>query len=138
MIGVDELLARMAVTLRQEIGPAVPDAYARTQAFMAAVVLEKLSRQLSTAVDDDEAGRHDLQVLAADLASQLSEGPRPTALATAVAELSGPEGRTALSAFIEALYASADELGAERFAALRDRIRQTLRADLDRQIRYAA
>ncbi|MEA3216560.1 MAG: hypothetical protein QOJ19_2716 [Acidimicrobiia bacterium] len=138
MIGVDELLARMAATLRQEIGPAVPDAYPRTQAFMAAVVLEKLSGQLRSAAEDARAEQDDLRLLASDLAVQLSEGPCPPELSATAAELAGPEGRTALSRFIEALYTSSERLGPARFEALRARVRQTLRADLDRQVRYAA
>ena len=42
----DELLERIARTLKKEIGPAVEDAYPKTQAFMAAVVLQKLAGQL--------------------------------------------------------------------------------------------
>jgi hypothetical protein len=43
-----------------------------------------------------------------------------------------------LSRFIEALYTSSERLGPARFEALRARVRQTLRTDLDRQVRYAA
>ena len=37
----DELLRRLAQTLKHEIAPAVGEAYPKTQAYMASVVLEK-------------------------------------------------------------------------------------------------
>jgi hypothetical protein len=40
-----ELLQRIARTLKQDVGPAIEAEYPKTQAFMAAVVLEKLGRQ---------------------------------------------------------------------------------------------
>ena len=46
----------MAEALRREVGPAVVDPFAKTQAFMAAVILQKLAGQLRTpAVDDADA-----------------------------------------------------------------------------------
>ena len=42
----DQLLERIATTLKRDIGPAVLGDYPKTQAFMAAVVLQKLGRQL--------------------------------------------------------------------------------------------
>jgi len=39
----DELLDRIATTLREQIGPTVGEPFAKTQAFMAAVILAKLS-----------------------------------------------------------------------------------------------
>ena len=43
-----ELISRIAATLKQQIGPNVGDEFAKTQAYMASVVLEKLARELST------------------------------------------------------------------------------------------
>ena len=51
----DDLLARLAATLRGEIGPAVVDPFAKTQAFMAAVILERLGRQLGLAESQAKA-----------------------------------------------------------------------------------
>ena len=44
-----DLLTRIAATMRADVGPAVDDEYAKTQAFMAAVVLQKVARELVTA-----------------------------------------------------------------------------------------
>ena len=41
------LLERMADTLRHDVGPAVGDEFARTQAFMASVILAKLASELA-------------------------------------------------------------------------------------------
>ena len=60
----DELLERLARTLKKEIGPAVGDAYPKTQAFMAAVVLQKLAGQLRLADEHAAASQRDLQALA--------------------------------------------------------------------------
>src|SRR2546423_1523973 len=46
-----ELLDRLAKSLRMEIGPAVEGDYARTQAFMAAVVAQTLGQQVALAPD---------------------------------------------------------------------------------------
>ena len=56
MLAQDELLARLAATFRRDVGPQVTDPFAKTQAFMAAVVLEKLSAQyvLPQKNDDDD------------------------------------------------------------------------------------
>ena len=136
MLAQDELLARLAATFRRDVGPQVTDPFAKTQAFMAAVVLEKLSAQLSTAAADAEADAADLASLIADLTTACTQAP--LALATALASLAAQPSQAALAAFVQALYGGQTELGAERFERLRTRVRQTLRARLDRQLRYAA
>ena len=67
----EELLERLATTLRQDIGPAVTGAYPRTQAFMAAVVAEKLARQLAVAPAHERADAADLVQLYANLDARL-------------------------------------------------------------------
>ena len=39
----DELLERIVRTLKADIGPAIEEAYPKTQAFMASVVLHKIA-----------------------------------------------------------------------------------------------
>ena len=136
MMAHDDLLARMAATFRRDVGPQVTDPFAKTQAFMAAVVLEKLSAQLATAAADAEADAADLAALVSDLATGCAGAP--TDLGAALADLSALPNQVKLSRFVEALSGSQNELGAERFEQLRTRVRQTLRARLDRQMRYAA
>jgi hypothetical protein len=132
----DELLGRLSSTLRHEIGPAVGDTYPRTQAFMASVVLEKLSGQVRSADRHRAADVADFAGLADDLAVAVGEAD-PQALRHAVTSLAAAPGPGAASALVEALYASRGELGEARFEELLTRVRATSRARLDRQLEYA-
>ena len=62
----DELLARLSSTLRHDIGPAVVEPFPKTQAFMASVVLEKLSAQIRLAPAHTTAEAADMAALACD------------------------------------------------------------------------
>src|SRR5215211_7662650 len=106
-----ELLERMAATLRQEIGPAVTGAYPRTQAFMAAVVLEKLGRQLALAPAHEQADAAELTRLFADLDSMARTGSAPAAVRSVVRDgVTGPSAEK-VCRVIEALYRHRAELG---------------------------
>jgi hypothetical protein len=131
------LLQRIARILRQDIGPAVADEYARTQAFMAAVVLEKLGRQLALAGEHEGAESADLALLVADLRGLLTEGEAPAPVRTAVDALAERRDNAALCRLIEALYATRVTLGEARFAAALGRIRRTLRRSVDRRMEIA-
>ena len=132
-LAADELLASLAVTLREQIGPAVQDSYAKTQAFMAAVIMEKLSGQLHAA----SAGEPDGERLAliAELGADLALPPRVRAAVTALA--AGGTDAT-WGELVAALYAERKELGDERFEWLRTRVRAALRVRLDRVLAYAS
>ena len=136
----DELLERIARTLKKDIGPAVEAAYPKTQAFMAAVVLQKLAGQLRLADDHAAASRHDLQELATELAGELetAAGGTPPSLQAAVHTVRQDCDTASVSRLIETLYATRSELGEERFASLIGRVRARLRARIDREMVYAA
>ncbi len=134
----DQLLARLATTLRREIGPAVEAEYPRTQAFMAAVVLEKLGRQLATAEAHRAADAADMDRLIADLDTALTAQAVPPAITSAVAQLARGRDNAALCDLISALYESRETLGAARFDSLLGRVRKTLRASVDRRMEFAA
>ena len=133
----DELLRRIAQTLKQEIGPAVLEAYPKTQAFMASVVLEKLARQLELAPAHAAAERSEVPALESDL-NAFFANDAPTGVAAAIAGLADAPNSTGLNAVVEALYAARGELGTDRFEQALGRVRQTLRAGVDRQMVYAA
>ena len=133
----DELLRRIAQTLKQEIGPAVLEAYPKTQAFMASVVLEKLARQLELAPAHRAAERAEVAALVNDL-NAFSANGAPAGVAAAIAGLASEPNSIGLNAVVEALYAARGELGTERFEQALGRVRQTLRAGVDRQMVYAA
>ncbi|MFN0029617.1 MAG: hypothetical protein ACKV2O_20890 [Acidimicrobiales bacterium] len=135
----------MAGTFRHRIGPEVGDTFARTQAFMASVILEKLSAQLRLAEAHQAAERADRAVLKADLDALLAHGGSgaddevPSAVLQAVGALAGPEeAGTALRQLVEALYAERANLGEARFEVLLGRVRTTLRSRVDRQMEFAA
>ncbi len=135
----DELLERMAGTFRHRIGPEVGDTFARTQAFMASVILEKLSAQLRLAEAHHAAERAERTVLKVDLDALLANGELPVAVLRAVAALAGPdEAGPALRQLVECLYAERAALGEDRFGVLLGRVRTTLRARVDRQMEFAA
>ena len=132
-----DLLERIAQLLRRDIGPAIDAEYARTQAFMAAVVLQKVGRQLALAGEHAAAETADLAALLADLRARLSEGDAPAAVRAAVDGLAKVRDSAALCRLIEALYAARAELGEARFAALLGRARVTLRRSIDRRMAVA-
>lgn len=73
-----ELLRRMAVTLRTTIGPAVEDPLAKTQAFMAGVVLAKLAGQLDATAAEAQEAEDERSALVAALEGRLPPGPGAT------------------------------------------------------------
>jgi hypothetical protein len=132
----DELLQRMAATLREEIGPVVAEPFAKTQAFMAAVILVRIGRQLDLADAQAKAEREDLAALVDDLGRSLGAS-RPGRVGEAFRAVESGDGR-ALGPLIEALYAERAELGRELFEASLRRVRVALRGRLDRQLEYAS
>ena len=135
MLPPDDVVSRIAATLRAEIGPAVDAEFPRTQAFMASVILERVARQLRAAEDHAGAERQELRELVADLDGLLGAGA-PPAVATAI-DCCRDGGNEALCALVEALYGTRTELGPSFDAAL-GRVRRTMRAGLDRALTYAS
>jgi hypothetical protein len=133
----DELLLRIAKTLKQDIGPAVEAAYPKTQAFMSAVVLEKVARQLQLAPEHAIADHADIVALLTDL-SRIAPKGFPLAIQEAISTLNARTDQTALSNLIEVLYVNKPALGEDLFNRMLSRIREVLRARVDRQMVYAA
>lgn len=131
-----DLLRRIAELLRRDIGPAVEAEYPRTQAFMAAVVLQKLSRQLGLAGEHAAAEAADVAALSTDLRG-LAEDGDPAPVRVALDGLGETRDAAALCRLIEALYAARPALGEARFAALLGRVRRTLRRSIDRRMAVA-
>jgi hypothetical protein len=130
-----ELLRRMGATLRSDIAPAVSSEQ-RTQAFMAAVVLQKLARQLELAEHHGRATRLERAALVADL-RELSSGVHQAAVASGIERLADEDGPAPLSALIRLLYEQRSALGADRAQQMLDRVRRALRADIDRRLEFA-
>jgi hypothetical protein len=132
-----ELLARLSTTLRREIGPAVDGEYPRTQAFMAAVVTEKLARQIAVGPAHERADEADRAELFTDLDALLPAHSTPPELRAIVDEGLAGGDSAVVCRLIEALYASAQVLGRPSFDAALGRVRVTLRACVNRQMEYA-
>lgn len=137
-MNADDLLRRMAHTLKREIGPAIADEYPKTQAFMAGVVLEKLARQLELAPLHAAAESADIAALLSALGELLAPAVVPAALSVALVALARTRDQTALSGLVGALYETRTALGTELFDRTLGRVRETLRAGIDRQLAYAA
>ena len=132
-----DLLRRIAQILRQDIGPAVDAEYPRTQAFMAAVILERLGRQVTLAAGHAAAETADRTALLADLRALLMAGSVPATVRAALDRLAQTRDNAALCRLIEALYATRADLGEARFAAVLGRVRETLRRSIDRRVAVA-
>jgi hypothetical protein len=135
-VNPDDLLERIAGALRHEIGPEVGEPFAKTQAFMASVILEKLARQFRVADAHERADRDDRAALARDLETRVRSST-PSRVRSAIAVVRDGDDAT-LCELVEALYATRDELGVGQFDALLARVREALRARLDRQLAYAS
>ncbi|MDG1197182.1 MAG: hypothetical protein P8R36_00210 [Actinomycetota bacterium] len=72
-----DILKRLADTIRNDIGPAVSDEYTRTQAFMASVILTKLSKQLDLELAHRLAEKADIEELKLQLQTLLNGSPPP-------------------------------------------------------------
>lgn len=129
MIAAHELLKEVIASLRNVIAPAIADPYPKSQAYMAAVILEFVSRQVEERHDIDDEKTHALNNLFHDLTSLLA-GKDP-----AVANTPDPEAR--LCRFIEWLYAEKERLGPETFTAANQRVRVALRQLLDQELKIA-
>ncbi|MFT5390499.1 MAG: hypothetical protein ACI8PT_000684 [Gammaproteobacteria bacterium] len=131
-----DLLERMAAMFKSDVGPAVDGEYPRTQAYLSAVVLQKLSAQLRCAPAHAAHEAADREALYTDIAVLLADAPSVPALAQASAALADADDAT-LCSFIEALYAARPVLGEAPFATLLGRVRASLRRSLDRRMEYA-
>ena len=132
-----DLLDQMAATLRTQIGPAVEEPFAKTQAFMAAVILAKLAGQLRGAEADASAADRQRRDLIAGSLDALA-GTSTTHVADALATLAHDGSDGAWSLLVEAIYSDRDELGPDPFAQILGRVRVAMRARLDRMLVYAA
>ncbi|MDH4148220.1 MAG: hypothetical protein OEY23_23935 [Acidimicrobiia bacterium] len=135
----DELLERIAATLRADIGPAIDEPYPKTQAFMAAVVLERVARQVRTANAHEAAARAEQAALLADLGGLV---PADSPVAALLADAPAPgaptaDAKTWQARLVSALWANADSLGADLFERILGRVRVTLRHQVDREVEVA-
>ena len=117
MIPAKQLIGEVVNSLRNVIGPAVNEPFQKSQAYMAAVVLEFVARQVDERADMAIEEAAALHALFQDLLSlpKAERSRRPV-----------PETEAALCEVIERLYESRAAMGEEAFAIANRRVRQTL------------
>ncbi|WP_423922831.1 hypothetical protein [Candidatus Poriferisodalis sp.] len=134
-----QLLSRLADTLRSQIAPAVDDEFARTQAFMASVILQRLAKQARFEDEHHTAEIADVAALADQLDAVFATGGSatdvPAAVTDAVARMRVQASISAASEVIDALYRwdPSHPLAAAALAATR----HALRRDIDRRMDIA-
>src|SRR5216684_744928 len=109
MIPANQLLSEIVTSIREVIAPAISEPYPKAQAYMAAVILEFVSRQVEERSDIATAKEQALSALFADL-SRLLDGKE-------VLQRNGEEREARLCQVIERLYAERNRLGEEVFTA---------------------
>lgn len=133
----DELLERIAATLREQIGPNIGEPFAKTQAFMAAVILDKLAGQLRSAAADGVIADEQRRALVETLRDDDTRGTT-VVLREAIAALGDDDRDANWSRLVAAVYAGREELGGEHFDHAIGLVRTALRARLDRMLAYSA
>jgi hypothetical protein len=128
MISSKQLLHEVVSSLRNVIAPAIAEPYPKAQAYMAAVILEFVSRQVDERADIS-AGKQ------AELASMF----RKISQLTGMDRIAGVEApsEAGLCHLIERLYAERDRLGEETFTVANRLVRETLRHLLDQELKVA-
>jgi hypothetical protein len=134
-LALDQLLAQIAAMLRADIGPSVSEPFAKTQAFMAAVILEKVAAELRATEAASATSVDDVKRVAMAIETEAGAAGHVRA---ALDRLGTDPSDAGWSALVRALYAERSTLGEERFARLLSEVRRTLRTRLDRVLVYAA
>jgi hypothetical protein len=130
VISALRMLEEVIASLRGVVAPAIPAPYPRTQAYMAAVILEFLARAIEERSDVADAKKRSIERLFADI--------RQLGVVTPAEMLGGDDGESRLAKLIEALYADRERLGEARFAAASQRVRRTLRDLLDEDLKITS
>ncbi|MGE0825923.1 MAG: hypothetical protein AB7G75_12355 [Candidatus Binatia bacterium] len=129
MLTAHSLLQEIITSLRTVIAPAIADPYPKAQAYMAAVILDFISRQVEERHDIADEKTKTLNNLFHDLSS-LVAGKQLSISSTVDQE-------ARLCQLIETLYAEKDRLGPEAFTAANQKIRSALRQLLDQELKVA-
>lgn len=129
MLSAHRFLDEVIASLRNVIAPAISDPYPKAQAYMAAVILEFVSRQVEERSDIAQAKEQTLYTLFTDLETVLR--------APALTARNGEAREAHLCHLIERLYAEKSRLGEAVFTTANQRIRRALRELLDQELTVA-
>jgi hypothetical protein len=128
MLAAHHLLKEVIASLRNVIAPAVADPYPKSQAYMAAVILEFIARQVEERSDSSKEKEHVLNDLFSDLRLLITDK---------VPASKDPDQEARLCRLIEWLYTEKDRLGPEAFTAANQKVRTALRQLLDQDLKIA-
>jgi hypothetical protein len=128
MIPAKQLLGEIAESLRKVIAPAIAEPFPKAQAFMAAVILEFVARQVEERSDIADEKQEALGALFGGLS-------RLKGVNGIVGK--GTVDEAELCRLIERLYGERERLGEEAFGAANGAIRETLRKLLDQELKIA-
>jgi len=128
MLTAHRLLEEIIASLRNVIAPAIVDPYPKAQAYMTAVILEFVSRQVEERQDVPHEKEQILHALFSDLGSLLNDK---------VPASRDPDQEARLCRLIEWLYTEKERLGPETFATINQKVRTTLRQLLDQELKIA-
>ena len=112
-------------------------AYPKTQAFLTAVVLEKLAGQLKFEQEHTRIEDRELLILSRDLI-KIGEEDLPATLKNAIVQVNDELDIGSVSALIKILYDNKPVLNERIFDMLLGRIRKFLRSRVDRAMEYSA
>lgn len=122
------MLLEVITSLKNVIAPAIPEPYPKTQAYMAAVILEMVARSLEDRRDLAEAKDGAVAALVAEL------GALGIAVPSAAA---GDDAERHVGRMIVALDADRGRLGEETYGAAKQHVRRALRVLLDQDLQVA-
>jgi hypothetical protein len=128
MLAAHHLLKEVIASLRTVIAPAVADPYPKSQAYMAAVILEFIARQVEERSGSSKEKEHVLDDLFSDLRLLITDN---------VPASKDPDQEARLCRLIEWLYTEKDRLGPEAFTAANQKVRTALRQLLDQELKIA-
>ena len=129
MLSANRFLDEVITSLRTVIAPAISEPYPKAQAYMAAVILEFVSRQVEERGDIAQGKEQALAALFEDLSKLLSNQP--------LEDREGESQEARLCRVIEQLYAQRSRLGEDVFTTANQRVRHTLRQLLDEELKVA-
>jgi hypothetical protein len=124
MLSAKLLLGQIVTSLRQVIGPAISEPYPKAQAYMAATILEFVSRQI-----EERGTQAEKTTIIDKLYDDLSGLDLPVRIMAG-----DSRDETALSGLIERLYSARGEIGVSMFETANRRVRQALRELLDLEL----
>jgi len=125
MLPARMLIGEIVASLRNVIGPAISEPYPKAQAYMAATILEFVSRQIEDRGATESQKTEIIETLFDDL-------PKLGLPDRVVSGASRDEA--GLSDLVERLYGARSEIGDAAFESANHRLRQTLRKLLNLEL----